>query len=347
MSEKVCLPALSICVAIYNVEKYLDECLSSLVKIRNENIEFILVNDGSTDNSLVICENYLKKDRRFKLISHPNNKTLIQARKTGIEIASGDYILFLDGDDKINPVNLDTLLSILKKDKSDIIQFEVCCFGNENYYLKNYIEHFKIKNNSKTFDLRSIRLEIFYNHSIPWNVFNKVYKTSIAKQAANYIGLLKFTSGEDAFITFVITHLATSYSSSPLQVYCYRLGTGISNGKETIEKFSIHTGDLRIPLLLKNSFSNNRNEEFDTIAIEQLDSSLKELTVKRFWKLDIKDKYLGLNLLRQERLSYVDFFKKTILIIIKFISLSVFPVGSKRRNYLKNFILKRLYYLKT
>ena len=85
-------PLVSICVAIYNVSKYLEDCLISISKITSEDVEFILVNDGSTDASEEICRKYLKLDSRFRLFRHNRNKSLIQARKTGIENAKGAYI---------------------------------------------------------------------------------------------------------------------------------------------------------------------------------------------------------------------------------------------------------------
>ncbi len=93
MTDKI-----SIIVPVYNVEKYLKECIESILSQTYKNIEIILIDDGSTDNSGKICDEYLKKDSRVKVI-HKENGGLSDARNTGIEIASGKYIGFVDSDD--------------------------------------------------------------------------------------------------------------------------------------------------------------------------------------------------------------------------------------------------------
>lgn len=90
----------SIVVPVYNVEKYLDRCLKSLVNQTLENIEIILVDDGSSDNSPVMCDLWRKKDSRIKVI-HKENGGLSSARNAGIKIASGRYIGFVDSDDDV------------------------------------------------------------------------------------------------------------------------------------------------------------------------------------------------------------------------------------------------------
>ena len=88
----------SIIVAIYKVEKYLSQCIESILAQSYKNFELILVDDGSPDNCPVICDEYAKTDSRIKVV-HKNNGGLVSARKAGIEIASGEYICFVDGDD--------------------------------------------------------------------------------------------------------------------------------------------------------------------------------------------------------------------------------------------------------
>ena len=93
---------LSVIVPIYNVEQYLRECVESILASDYKNLEIILVDDGSSDNCGQICEEYKQKDDRIKVV-HKENGGLISARKAGIEVATGYYITFVDGDDKIYP----------------------------------------------------------------------------------------------------------------------------------------------------------------------------------------------------------------------------------------------------
>ena len=88
----------SVIVPIYNVEKYLDRCISSIINQTYKNLEIILVDDGSTDKSGAICDNYKIKDCRIKVI-HKQNGGLGYARNSGLDVATGQYVTFIDGDD--------------------------------------------------------------------------------------------------------------------------------------------------------------------------------------------------------------------------------------------------------
>lgn len=333
-------PLVSICVAIFNVSEYLEDCLNSISKITNKDVEFILVNDGSTDSSEEVCCKYLKLDSRFRLFTHNKNKSLIQARKTGIENAKGEYICFLDGDDMITAKNFDSLLLELRKIGDDIIQFEVTCFGDELFKPENFNEQFKIKTKSNRLSLKQVRLEIFKNHTIPWTVTNKLYKSEILKRSLPSIKELNITSAEDAYLTFIITHLANSYTLFRSQIYLYRIGSGISKGEETLEKFSIHVKDNRIPCLLFKELSSPSYTNPDLISLDYLSKTLKELTIARFWRLSSATKITGLSYLSKERISFLEFSKISLLILIKYSSRLILPRGSKRRDFIKKIFYK-------
>ncbi|MBR4316077.1 MAG: glycosyltransferase, partial [Alphaproteobacteria bacterium] len=91
---------ISIIVPVYNVQKYLDKCLKSIISQTLTDIEIILVDDGSTDSSGLICDKYAKKDKRIKVV-HQKNARQGAARNAGIKLATGDYIGFVDSDDYI------------------------------------------------------------------------------------------------------------------------------------------------------------------------------------------------------------------------------------------------------
>ena len=114
---------ISVVLPIYNVEKYLKRCLESVVNQTYKNLEIILVNDGSTDSCLQICEEYAKCDNRIKLINKKNSG-LGMARNTGIDNANGEYICFFDSDDYIK---LDTIEKLYRKIEKEMP--EIICFG--------------------------------------------------------------------------------------------------------------------------------------------------------------------------------------------------------------------------
>ena len=92
---------ISIIVPVYNVEKYLNECIDSIIAQTYSNIEIILVNDGSTDASGKICDEYAEKDGRIKVI-HQVNAGLSAARNAGMAVATGEYLYFVDSDDYVD-----------------------------------------------------------------------------------------------------------------------------------------------------------------------------------------------------------------------------------------------------
>ena len=110
---------ISVIVPIYNVEKYVNKCVGSIVNQTYTNLEIILVDDGSPDRCPEICDEWAKKDSRIKVI-HKKNGGLSDARNAGMKIASGDYIVFVDSDDWIAPEMYERLLMAIKNDNSDI-----------------------------------------------------------------------------------------------------------------------------------------------------------------------------------------------------------------------------------
>lgn len=119
------IPILSVVVPVYNAERYIKCCIESILNQTIANLELILVDDGSTDNSGAICDEYALKDRRIKVI-HKTNGGAASARNVGIEIATGEYIGFCDADDYVNHDMYETLLSVMKEHNLPTIE----CLAN-------------------------------------------------------------------------------------------------------------------------------------------------------------------------------------------------------------------------
>ena len=100
----------SVIVTVYNVEKYLDECVNSIINQSYSNLEIILVDDGSSDTSGQKCDTYKAVDNRIKVI-HKKNGGLSDARNVGIEIATGEYISFIDSDDYVSEIFIESLVN--------------------------------------------------------------------------------------------------------------------------------------------------------------------------------------------------------------------------------------------
>lgn len=112
----------TVVLPIYNVEKYLDRCISSVVEQTYKNLEIILVDDGSPDRCPDICEEWAARDARIKVI-HKINAGLGMARNTGIEHASGEYICFFDSDDYIEPNTIEVCVQVAKEENADLVSF--------------------------------------------------------------------------------------------------------------------------------------------------------------------------------------------------------------------------------
>lgn len=115
----------SVVLPIYNVEKYLNRCVKSVINQSYKNLEIILVDDGSPDNCPVLCDEWAKKDNRIKVV-HKKNAGLGYARNTGIENATGEYICFFDSDDYIALDTIEKAYNLATQEKSDMVVFGFC-----------------------------------------------------------------------------------------------------------------------------------------------------------------------------------------------------------------------------
>ena len=129
-------PKISVIVPVYNVEKYLAECLDSIINQTLKDIEIICLNDGSTDNSLAILKEYASKDSRIILIDKQNDG-LGYTRKIGLDNATGKYILFCDSDDYYAELTaFEELYNYIEKVKVDVVIFECIRFDkNKGFYI--------------------------------------------------------------------------------------------------------------------------------------------------------------------------------------------------------------------
>jgi glycosyltransferase involved in cell wall biosynthesis len=121
---------ISVIIPVYNTEKYLYRCIDSVIKQTHKNLEIILVDDGSTDNSGKICDWYKNKDSRIRVI-HKKNAGQSSARNIGIELATGDYIVFVDSDDWIAENIYEHCIELAETKKCDIVDFKVVFTSDE------------------------------------------------------------------------------------------------------------------------------------------------------------------------------------------------------------------------
>ncbi|MGP4067328.1 glycosyltransferase [Halobacillus sp. B29] len=174
------MPAISIVVPIYNVEFYLSECLESILKQTFNDFELILVNDGSTDGSGIICDRYENKDKRVKVI-HQVNKGVSSARNKGINASAGEYIAFVDPDDTVEPTMYEILYTEAISNNLDLV---VCPIKTMNSFTNtNSVSSIYEGKEGVLFqkDIKSEIIPSFLNNktlSLVSSV-NKLYKSSL------------------------------------------------------------------------------------------------------------------------------------------------------------------------
>lgn len=167
-------PLISVIVPIYKVEKYIRKCIDSIINQTYKNLEIILVDDGSPDDCPEICDEYAEKDSRVKVI-HKENGGLSDARNAGMSVATGNYVSFIDSDDYISEDFIENLLSIIIREKSDIVECKVLKVYN---YQDEYICEDNLQINTYTTEQGLSLLmseQEFHQH-----VWNKLYKSDIA-----------------------------------------------------------------------------------------------------------------------------------------------------------------------
>lgn len=167
-------PKMSIIVPVYNVEKYLRKCIESILNQTFKDFELILVNDGSLDKCGEICDEYVKKDKRIKVI-HKNNGGQSSARNAALDIAQGDYIGFVDSDDWIDPDMYETLYNLIIKSKKDIANISFTkVFKNKKEIFSSHQEILLEKMTA---------MEELINHKLYGNYFwANLFKSSLIKQ---------------------------------------------------------------------------------------------------------------------------------------------------------------------
>lgn len=213
---------ITVIVPIYNVCEYLERCIDSIIDQTYANLEIVLVDDGSTDGSEEICEKYLKKDARVKVI-HKKNGGLVSARKAGLKSAAGEYIGFVDADDYIDTTFFEHLLDNSINTQADISQMG---FISES---KGGTEYFRCT--SETFDIAANRADYICNGLILmrnkhfrvfYNVWTKLYKAELLKKAYAIVPDEQ-QCGEDFISTCSCLLECSTLSTIPYEEYHYQL----------------------------------------------------------------------------------------------------------------------------
>lgn len=260
---------LSVIVAAYNVENKIIRCLNSIKNQNIEDAEFIIVNDGSTDNTEKIIKNYIKKshDKRFKLINKINGG-LSDARNYGMKNSKGKYLLFIDADDYLMP-NSSSLLNLVneaEKLKLDLIEF------NFNYINKDKKKNIAINlSNSSILTGQNLYLrEVKQTNEFWFTVWHFMYKRDLIKE--NSLKFVENSMAEDNMWTPIVLNYTQKSKFINLNVYCYDYNPkSISHNQKNLLKRSYDS--IYATKYLENNINFDTNVEFKS-KIEQFISKL-------------------------------------------------------------------------
>ena len=218
-------PLVTIIIPIYNAEKFVDKCLKSVIAQSYQNIEIILINDGSEDYSKQKCDSWAKKDRRISVI-HKKNAGVSSARNTGIDIAKGQYIYFVDSDDWLPNDSIEEMIRYIVSSNADF-----CCgsiervgvFSKTSQTVKTILEF-------HSDDLEKMLRFLEYIESCP-SPWGKMYRTDIIR--TNSIKFVEgIAYGEDSIFLWTYLEKCHKIVAIPNIVYCYSvLNSGNASGK--------------------------------------------------------------------------------------------------------------------
>lgn len=223
MIEKKLNPLISIIVPIYNVGRFLKRCLNSILSQDYKNIEVLLIDDGSSDDSSSICDNYCLADKRFKVI-HQKNGGLSCARNKGLDLSNGDFVTFIDGDDYVASSFISTLFNLIINNNADFSAISSVCINENGNLIGTHI----LLRNKTIYKSKSIDTSLF-----ELCVWNKMFKRKL-------IGKTRFIIGsepcEDALFIYDIVKKTTLIRTSEKQLYFYnQRESSILHSGNTIE----------------------------------------------------------------------------------------------------------------
>lgn len=282
--------ALSVVVAVYNIEDYLETCLDSLHRQRFTDVEFIVIDDGSTDRCAEICDAYVARDSRFTVV-HQENKGLLLARKTGIQRSQGKWLIFVDGDDLLAENAVEEMVQLAEKYHADIVHFSVDiinCKDTEQY--STAYSFFNRRIRQQVCGNKEIARETFIDKAYSWALWNKIYKTDLLKTAYEHTVNQHCVSCEDAYAYFLCCYFASSLVSEATRpLYFYRFNVGISTKKETLPLFRSHIGEIVITRWLADFLHREQALPVWQDYLESLRSYLRDAAVYRMAALPDED----------------------------------------------------------
>lgn len=302
-------PLISIVIPIYNVEKYLKACIDSVINQTYSQLDIILVDDGSKDNSGNMCDEYKNKDSRIRVI-HKENGGLSDARNKGIDIALGKYITFIDSDDYVAKDYVEFLYKLIMENSADI---------SGCYYFKFVEEQDQNMEESEKktyiFDGIEATIDLWYQKHITNSAWGKLYKSILFRDIRYPVGKLY----EDLGTTYKLLYKAKNVVWSSEKKYFYRQRVNSIMNKKFAED-NMDRIEMSEELM---SFVDKKRNDMYKAAVSRLFISniqvLRELPLHDYKYANIINK-IKLNIKQYRKVVLFDKESKKITRLIAFVS---------------------------
>ena len=248
----------SIVVPIFNVERYLTHCINTILQQSYKNLEIILVDDGSPDNCGKMCDEFAIRDSRIKVIHKPNGG-LSDARNAGIDIATGDYITFIDSDDYVMPDMIESLMNILTNENADIVQCDYIR-GKSDAIIE--LQRDSSQNNNCSVFSENKMSAYLRDGKISTVAWGKIYKKSLFNGIRFPFGRIH----EDVFTTYKLIHEAGSVAVTDYVGYVYRITeNSIMTSKFSLKKLDSVYGEIERAEFIEKYYPDLRKQAYSGI----------------------------------------------------------------------------------
>ena len=265
-------PLISIIIPVYNTEKHLEKCLESAINQTYKNIEIIVVNDCSPDNSEEIIKSYIQKDDRIIYLKNPTNAGTHETRKAGVLQARGEYILFLDSDDWFDLDACEKITKTIQQHSPDLIQISLKTLTKDSVKKANLL--FNKLQGQKCFE------ELFVNNVYSsWGIGSKVVKKSLLEKVYQEIpNDVYLTNSEDFLLFYITAFLSISFIGCPKAIYNYNRieESGSNNIIKDRDSYLKWLDSLKLVLDTVNTFKKIHN-------INQLYPDIKNEIYNDYW----------------------------------------------------------------
>ncbi|MDX8335927.1 glycosyltransferase family 2 protein [Candidatus Cetobacterium colombiensis] len=250
-------PLVSVIIPVYNVEKYIEDCLLSIIRSSYKNIEILIIDDCSLDKGETIIKKYLQMDSRVKLLQNEKNKGVCYTRNKGLENASGKYVIFIDGDDFISESWIENLVKIIEEKSCSVV------IGKSKNYRDGKIDDYKITDLKTSGYMKFEKMRLSKNGVI----WNKIYDLNFLKKNSIFFSKEPLNYGEDLEFVYRVLSKADKIYYSEVGEYFYRCNRPFSLSRKTENEKRIKNLTQVLEKLL--SFS-KKNDKYNKKTLKKI-----------------------------------------------------------------------------